>query len=107
MFAAELPGCCALRILHDLDCLGGDDAWAERERKKFDTVRVRGGQVGGDNCTATIVTLSDDGGRAFLNKQVAFLKKRGYKLLGSWKGIYCQTIYLYGSKEFKMPRRTK
>jgi hypothetical protein len=105
MQAKEMDGCCALRVLFDLHCLGELEEWGKKEAKGFDTVCTSGGYTEGDSCTATVLTLSSEVGRAHLNRQIKFVTSKGYKLLGQWKSENGDTIYLYGSKEFKMPAR--
>jgi len=110
MKARELVGCCGLRVVYNLECLGLEDAWSRREAKKFDTIKVRG-IMNGHNCGATIVTITDDPGfdeedKEIHKRQVAFLKARGYKLLGKWpsKDAFSDPPYnieLWGSPEMK------
>ena len=99
-----IPGCCALKEIFELECIGGTEPWEIEQAKDFDTILKEPIY----NSSASILTLSSGGGLANLRRQQAFVKKRGFKLLGQWKARGSRRwIYLYGSKEFKMPRRTK
>jgi hypothetical protein len=102
MEARELPGCCGLKVIYDLQGLVGDDDWSQKEAARFDTVKVKYEQARGANCTATIVTIEDSHPANF-KQQVAFL---GFKLLGCWPAkddpwLGPRHIYLYGSREIK------
>jgi hypothetical protein len=101
MKADELPGCCALRVVHELDCLAATDAYSKAQTALFETMPAKGIMFGA-NCTASILTLApNEVGQVNFNKQAAFVKSKGFKLLGKWKNEYGDWIYLYGSKEFK------
>jgi hypothetical protein len=101
MRADELPGCCALRVVHQLDCLAATDAYSKAQTALFETMPAKG-IMAGTNCTASILTLSaGENTPKALKKQAAFVKSKGFKLLGKWKNEYGRWIYLYGSKEFK------
>lgn len=104
MDCATLHGCCGLKEISGLDCLGGSTYYDEEEAKHFDVLlkeRLC-------NSSATILTLSTEVGLKKLHKQKEFVRKKGFKLLGQWKALTGRrTIYLYGSKEFRMPRGRK
>jgi hypothetical protein len=104
MESDSLVGCCGLKEIHDLNCLGGSTAYEEEDAKYFDVLlkqRIY-------NSSATILTLSTEVGLKKLRKQREFVRKRGFKLLGQWRSLTGRRIiYLYGSKEFRMPRGRK
>lgn len=107
MKAQEMPGCCGLRIVSHIECLGRGDAYSKRLAARFDELPIKG-ILGGNNCTATIVTISDHEDE--FDAQRTFLKARGYKLLGTWQAVGNgwdgpHTLYLYGSKEFTRGRK--
>lgn len=110
MQVLEMPGCCAVRLIGEIDCLGYDDAFSRRYASKFDTMKPRNGCRGQYNTvTMTVIGESEEE----FEKQKKVLLSKGYKLLATFKGHLNMadwdakegnTLYLYGSKEFKRSR---
>ena len=102
MKAMELPGCCGLRVVHDIDILGQTNAYGRRARERFNDLPITG-IVRGENCAATIVTITDKN-LVLFKEQRKFLRSKGYKLLGKWQPEHAYyrdyTTYLYGSEAF-------
>lgn len=102
----EFNSCCQIDEIGDLDCLGGSDEWSKMEAAKFKNLIA-------DN-RGKILTLVDGGpdfnGGLHHKRQLAAVKKHGFKLLARlprWEdyGDVSYHILLFGSKNFKLPRR--
>ena len=107
VLANEMPGCCALRIYHYLDCLGLRDEYSKKETQQFvERPPVPEDGYKGEYNTASILTISE--ADQFFKQQRAALQKLGYKLLGTFPGAHPDwdggdyRIHLYGSKEFRL-----
>lgn len=107
----EMPNCCALRIVSDIQAIGGTTPYEEKAAKKFDTLKPEAG-YGGDYVTATVVTISDLDA-VWYKRAVAFLKARKYKELGNFPGAHPDDwgreyrLHIFGSKKFKLPKGNK
>jgi hypothetical protein len=108
MKVQEMPSSCALKLTHDVYCLGRTDAFSKQEAAKFDTMAIEGPHYG-EYVKAGIVIISPEArmyGPAVFKRQREFLKKKGYKLLGTFPGSKGRSrCELWGSKEFKFPRQ--
>lgn len=102
-----MPGCCGLKVLRYLGCLGKTDDYSKKDAERFDTLVNTGKAEQGEWATygkapdtVAIISTSDRyqrQGHEF-EKQKKFLEDKGWVLLASWKSQESGgTNYLYGS----------
>ena len=115
MHAEEIAGCCALRAIGDVDCLGSKDAYSKKQAEKFPNGIETTGEFGGDQWTASILVLSDgsdwedeDEHSEWYERAVKVLEAKGWKELGKFPGAHGDYWdHLWGSKEFILAQAKK
>ena len=108
METTMIPGCCGLKTIHKLSCLGKEDALSKKEAAKFDEL-AKVGTAGAGNwntygCakdTVAIITTSPRYNKpGEFERQKAFLEDKGWILLAVWKSHESGgKNYMYGSPD--------
>jgi hypothetical protein len=108
METSMIPGCCGLKTIHRISCLGKEDAFSKKEAAAFDEL-VKDGKAGAGNWntygkapdTIAIVTDSNRYNKpAEFKRQMAFFKEKGWHLLATFTSHESNgTNYLWGSPE--------
>jgi hypothetical protein len=106
METTMIPGCCGLKTVHRLACIGKSDALSNEETKKFDAL-VKDGKAGAGNWNAygkapdTIAIITDSpryNKPEEYRKQKKFFEDKGWTLLVTWKSYESGgKNYMYGS----------
>ncbi len=102
-----MPGCCGLKVIRNLACLGKEDEYSKREAETFDKLTKVGTAGAGQWAsygkapdTVAIISTSErykNQGHEF-EKQKKFLEEKGWILLAEWKSAESGgTNYMYGS----------
>lgn len=106
MKTTMLPGCCGLKTIHQIGCLGKDDAFSNKEATPFDDMVKTGTAQEGQwasygKAPDTIAIISDSNrynSPAAFAKQKKFFEDKGWKLLVTWKSQESGgKNYMYGS----------
>lgn len=108
-----MPGCCGLKVIRYLGCLGKEDALSKKDAESFDalvnTGKARTGQWAtygkALDTVAVISTSSRYTTSEEFKKQVAFLKAKGWTELASWKSAESGGMnYMWGSPGIKVTK---
>lgn len=108
MKTTMLPGCCGLKTIHQIGCLGKVDAFSKKETEIFDDmVKVGTAQDGMwmnyGKALDTIAIITDSvryNKSAEFAQQKKFFVDKGWKLLATWKSHESGgKNYMYGSPE--------
>jgi hypothetical protein len=112
METTMIPGCCGLKTIHRIGCLGRGDALSAKEAKTFDDL-VKVGTAGAGNWniygkaldTIAIITSSPRYNKEVeFETQKKFFEDKGWKLLAIWKSHESgMKNYMYGSPEMSLP----
>jgi hypothetical protein len=107
METTMIPGCCGLKTIHKLGCLGKDDAFSAKEAEAFDTL-AKSGMAGAGNWNTygkaldTIAIITDS--KRYHNdpkefkKQMKFFEDKKWVLLATWKSYESGgKNYMYGN----------
>ena len=110
MQTTMIPGCCGLKTIHRISCLGKTDELSKKEAAAFDKLADAGTAGEGNwntygkapDTVAIITTSSRYNKKEEFEQQEKFFKKKGWKLLASWKSYESGgTNYMYGSPGMK------
>lgn len=82
-------GCCMLGILAELDCLGAEDEWSKEDAAQLPELLK-------ESHHSTVAVASEEHGKRKCEKQLAILRKHGFRLLGTFKGMGRYKNYLMG-----------
>lgn len=112
METTMMPGCCGLKTIHGIGCLGKIDAFSNKEAEQFDDMcKVGTAQAGRWNTygraldTVAIITDSKryNTPEQFA-KQKKFFEDKKWKLLVTWKSRESGgTNFMYGSPDMTIP----
>lgn len=112
-----IPGCCSLKTVRYLKCLGLTDDLSKEEAAKFDTLTEKKTADSGNwasyaHAPETIAIVTDNPSYnkpEEIAKQRKFLEKKGWQLMGSWvsmegveRGLKGARVYMYGSPGIKV-----
>ena len=111
MITTMMPGCCGLKIIRSLGCLGKTDAYSTKAAGDFDKL-VNTGKAGEGQWysygrapdTVAIISSSPRYTKPEeFQRQVEFLKAKGWRELASWKSAERPEAmnYLWGSPGIK------
>lgn len=111
MITSMIPGCCGLKVIRKLGCLGKTDAASVKATEQFDALTSSGKADDGNwntygkspDCIAIISTSkSYHGDQEEWKRQIKFLEDKGWVCLASWESKESKgTNYMYGSKGIK------
>jgi hypothetical protein len=110
MNTTMIPGCCGLKTIHRINCLGKEDAMSEKEAAGFDALVNTGKAQTGEwanygKAPDTIAIISENPSYTKpeeFKRQEKFLTQKGWKLLAIWKSHESGLKnYMYGSPEMK------
>jgi hypothetical protein len=106
MKTSMIPGCCGLKTIYQIGCLGKEDALSAKDAESFDGL-VKEGKAGDGNWNTygkaldTIAIITDSpryNKPAEFLKQTTFFRKKGWKLLATWKSYESNgKNYMYGN----------
>jgi hypothetical protein len=108
MKTSMLPGCCGLKTVYQIGCLGKVDALSKKDTEKFDDMTKKGTAEDGNWATygkapdtiAIITTSPRYNKPEEFKRQKKFLEDKGWKLLAVWKSHESGgKNYMYGSPE--------
>jgi hypothetical protein len=106
METTMIPGCCGLKTIHKIGCLGKDDEFSAKEAAPFDELSAKGTAGAGNwntygKAPDTIAIITDSSRyntAASFAKQKKFLEAKKWKLLATWKSYESGgKNYMYGS----------
>lgn len=106
MQTTMIPGCCGLKTVHAIGCLGKDDAFSKKTTEMFDELVKKGTAVEGNwntygkapDTIAIITTSKRYNKPGEFDKQKKFLLDKGWKYLASWPSEESGGVnYMYGS----------
>ena len=115
MEAKNFPGCCAITVVTELDCLGAEDEWSKNKAKDLDEIaKIEDPENDYDGLatrTASVLVLTNKD-RGGYKRAAAFLRKHGWKCLGRCPGAHEYSgnrykCYLWGSEEFEKAVRDR
>lgn len=106
MHTDMMPGCCGLKIIRTLRCLGKIDEFSKKEAETFDAL-VNTGKAGYGNwatygCAKDTIAVITDSNRynkpEEYQRQKKFFEDKKWTLLATWKSYESGgTNYMYGS----------
>jgi hypothetical protein len=110
METTMIPGCCGLKTIHHIGCLGKVDAFSAKEAEKFDKLAYAGTADAGNwntygKAPDTIAIITDSpryNKPEEFERQKKFFEKQGWQLLATWKSYESGgTNYMYGNPGMK------
>lgn len=114
LLTSMIPGCCGLKVVRVLSCLGKTDALSKQIAEEFDKQVLKGTADDGNwntygKALETIAIIStsnryhvNDPEQKEFKRQVKFLKDKGWICLASWLSMESGgTNYMWGSKGIK------
>ena len=106
MKTTMIPGCCGLKTIHVIGCLGKTDAFNVKESEQFDEMTKAGTAQEGQWMTYgkaldTVAIITDSpryNKPEEFARQKAALEVKGWKPLATWKSYESNGMnYMYGS----------
>lgn len=112
LHTSMIPGCCGLKTIHKLNCLGNDDDLSAKYAKEFDKLVEDGKAMDGNwntygKAVETVLVITDSPRYTKpeeFERQVKFLKAHGFHEICSWKSLEGSLTkksarnYMWGSK---------
>jgi hypothetical protein len=111
MNTTMIPGCCGLKTIHHIGCLGKVDKFSEEETKQFDDLVKAGtaqdgmwASYGKALDTIAIITNSPRYNKPEqFEKQKKFFEAKGWKLLATWTSHESKgKNFMYGSPDMML-----
>jgi uncharacterized phage-like protein YoqJ len=106
MKTTMIPGCCGLKTIHQIACLGKTDELSKKMTSEFDEMVKKGTANDGQwysygkapDTVAIITTSPRYNKKEEFERQKAFLEEKGWRLLAVWKSYESGgKNYMYGS----------
>jgi hypothetical protein len=113
METTMIPGCCGLKTVHKIGCLGKEDALSAKDAAGFDKLVDVGTAMAGNwntygkaKDTIAIITDSNRYNKpAEFKKQKKFFEDKGWKLLAVWNSYESGgKNYMYGNPGMTVPK---
>ena len=116
MQGTEIPACCALQVIHGLDCLYAEDEYSKQEAAELPSFikhqEYIKGAHGGAYIMASIALISPAVGRPEFKKQQDALRKAGMHLICRFPGEHKSSygnykIEMWGTENMEAPKASR